>query len=171
MNRNICKTLVALAVLVPCILSQTPQMICGGDFTDVEAILYPSTNLNAGQDAYFYLSYDAPYEVTDGYVMTSLHVNGVPYPDSKSDLCQQQTGLGNKGFWMDDDDDENTAVMSEGVPCPITAGTHSRNSSFAVPNMDGEFKSKIGWFTQSGTLLLCIKMLVDIVPAGMAAAW
>ena len=171
MNRNICKTLAALAVLIPGILSQQPQTICGGDFTDVEAILYPSTNLNAGQDAYFYLSYDAPYEVADGYVMTSLHVNGVPYPDSKSDLCkqqqQQQTGLGNKGFWMDND--ENT-VMSEGVPCPITAGTHSRNASFAVPNMDGEFKSKIGWFTQSGTLLLCIKMLVDIVPAG-AAAW
>jgi hypothetical protein len=168
MNWNICKTLVALAVVVPGILSQSPLLNCGGDFTDVEATIYPSTNLNAGQTAYFYLSYNAPYEVSSGYVTTSLSVNGVPYPDSKSDLCQS-TEFSSSGLWMDDD---NAQMISDGVPCPITVGAHSRNSSFTVPNMDGSFKSKIGWFTESGTLLLCIKMLVDIVPAnGRAAAW
>jgi hypothetical protein len=169
MNWNLCKTLIGLAVLAPGILSQSALLNCGGDFTEVEAILYPSSNLNADQEAYFYLSYNAPYDVSDGYIITSVNVNGVPYPDSRSDLCKS-TAKFSELLTDSETDDVRIAVGNE-ILCPIVSGTHSGNSSFTVPNMDGSFKSKIRWFTESGTLLLCIKMLVEVIPGPGRAAW
>jgi hypothetical protein len=150
-----------LAIAVPETKSQAVLPTCGGSFTDVEAILYPSTNLNVGEDAYFYLSYTAPTEVTDGYTITTLNVNGVPFPENRANLCETNELGSSFSIWRDDD----FSLSDQGNACPITVGTHATNSSFSVPDVDGQLKSKIAWFSPDGEMLLCIKMIVNVAQA------
>jgi hypothetical protein len=147
---------------------------CGGDMTDVEVQLYP-TSLTVGKDASIYLSYNAPYEVTSGTTKTTFNFNGVPYPEMDGALCSDQ--LFHSSTYGDDGDvvpsnvfDIERYYQLGAVACPIIVGIHSSNDSFAVPNMDGELKSKVEWFSESGTLLLCLKFLLTIEDAPAAAA-
>ena len=156
---------------------------CGGDFSDVEAKVYPEI-LTVGDEAYLYLRYSAPYEVDDGSTTTTLTFNSVPYPDMDGKLCTDAPFLG----WGEDDGEErssedteeeplaaNTAALESyfalgAVGCPITVGSHASNESFSIPNMAGRLKSKVQWLSQSGTLLLCLKFLLTIEDADAAAA-
>ena len=149
----------ALLTTVPAVAAQAPMMTCGGTFGNVEAILYPSADLTVGEEAYFYLSYTAPSEITDGYTITTFNVNGMPFPESKENLCQTDEAS-TFSIWRDDD-----TLLTDGtvISCPITVGTHATNSSFAVPNVDGQLKSKISWFSADGEMLLCVKMVVNVV--------
>lgn len=136
-----------VAAIISRIGAQSTVTTCGGDFQEVEAILYPSSILCENQEAYLYLSYNAPYQIDNGYIITTLNINGVPYPDSRSELCS--------GFMSTDDN---------AISCPIMKGTHTINISFPTPNIDGKYKLKTGWFTDTNVLLLCLKMLIEIVP-------
>jgi hypothetical protein len=137
---------------------------CGGEFTDIDAFLYPSNQLETGEEAYLYTKYNAPFEVENGYVLTTLNFNGVPYPEFNTSLCSN----GESGFtkflrsplkYLHYRTYEK--ILSEG--CPILEGNHAINSSFIVPNDVGTLKSKISWFSDSGSLLICIKILAIIV--------
>jgi hypothetical protein len=176
-NKSIMRVIPALFALLPflpmsaCMSVWTTSAVstCGGEFTDQKAELYPSDNLGVGQEAYFYLSYGVPREIEGGYIITSYSVDGVPIPESRSSLCEAvardeiSDGESNVSSWWTDTSYENP--IRDGVPCPITVGQHSSNTTFTVPNIDGAIKSKIGWFTDGGILLLCIKMFVNFVPA------
>jgi hypothetical protein len=147
MNKLLTAFTAALATITSRISAQSPLTTCGGDFQEVEAILYPSSILNENQDAYLYISYVAPYQITSGYIITSLNINGMPYPDSRSELCSKFRSIGDSA-----------------EPCPIMPGTHTSNISFPTPDIAGKYKLKTGWFTDTDVLLLCLKMLIEIVP-------
>lgn len=112
---------------------------CGGDFQNIYGVIVPD-QLIKNQEAYFYISYDVPYEVNSGSVETTLNANGVIYPDINSKLC-------------------------DSIPCPIKVGSYNHNSSFPLTNIDGNIRSKIRWYSDAGTLLLCMKIMIDILPA------
>lgn len=140
-----------------------PMANCGGDFTDVDAILYPSDQLETGDEAYLYTEYTAPFEVNDGYIITTLNINGVSYPDFNSSLCS------NREFVVSNFLRAPFKYFSYreyekmlGAECPILAGNNIHNSSFTVPNVEGIIKSKISWFSDAGQLLLCIKVVADV---------
>lgn len=138
---------------------------CGGDFTNVNAILYPSNTLVVGEEAYMYMEYDAPYEVEAGYILTSVSFNGMPFPDFNSSLCSNSES-GITKFLRSPYNylKQRTYEKIMGEDCPLTAGQHTKNSSFSVPNDQGTLKTKIAWFSDTGRLLLCLKALIDIIP-------
>jgi hypothetical protein len=131
----------------------SPMALCGGEFTDVEATLYPSDHIDAGDEAYFYYKYNAPFEVESGYILTSISFNEVPYPVINSTLCSKS--FFRKLF-------RPNYEKSLMVDCPISTGQHSQNVSFTIPNDEGILKTKIAWFSDNGFLLLCLKTLVYI---------
>lgn len=160
----------ALIVLPPATGSNknivgSPVANCGGEFTNVNAILYPSSQLQEGEEAYLYMSYDVPYDVDAGYVLTSVNFNGVPYPEFNSSLCSNSESAITKflrspfKYFQ-----QRSYEKLIGLECPLTAGEHTKNSSFSVPNDIGTIKTKIGWFSDTGRLLLCLKIIVDIIP-------
>ena len=112
---------------------------CGGEFQSIQGKLYPDELIH-GRDAYFFISYDVPNQVNAGTVETSLKINNAIYPIINGNLC-------------------NT------VNCPIKVGHYESNTSFPLTDVDGFIHSKIRWFSDAGTLLLCMKIMVDILPA------
>lgn len=137
---------------------------CGGDFTNVNAALYPSNTLETGEEAFIYTEYTSPYEVDNGYVLTSINFNGVPYPEFNTSLCSNgESGISKflrspfKYFHL------RAYEKVMGIDCPIKPGNFAKNSSFTVPNDIGTLRTKIGWFSDTGRLLLCLKIVVDIV--------
>ncbi len=173
-----CQILIAIAATIPFVSSHysneslnydyyngygVPIANCGGDFTDVNAVLYPSDELYMGEEAYINMNYNSPIEVDDGYVITQASFNGVPYPEFNSSLCSESGSLYSlrSAFSFSAFRLYEKLVSND---CPIAPGFHSKNSSFTVPNVEGTLKSKISWHSSTGTLLLCLKMLVNIVP-------
>ena len=160
-----------LATAVAAVATYASVVPCGGDMTDVVVQLYPET-LTVGKDAYLYLSYSAPYEVASGTTVSTLNFNGIPYPDMDGKLCSNTAPRYEpvseypiaSNILLDNDYYE----LGE-VDCPITVGVHSSNESFSVPNAAGQLKSKIQWFSETGSLLLCLKFIITI-EAGAAAA-
>ncbi len=136
---------------------------CGGEFTDVNAIIYPSDELYEGEEAYIYMQYNSHIEVDDGYVITQASFNGVPYPEFNSSLCSNSGSLYNlrSPFSFSKFRAYEKQVCTD---CPIQPGFHTKNSSFTVPSAEGLLKSKISWYSPTGSLLLCLKILVNIVP-------
>jgi hypothetical protein len=137
---------------------------CGGDFTDIRSYLFPSNELQPGEEAYLYTEYNAPFEVENGYVLTSITFNGVPYPQFNSSLCFNAESTISK-FLRSPFNYLKSRYYEKltSVECPITTGQHSKNSSFTVPNDSGILKSKIAWFSDTGRLLLCLKIAAEIL--------
>jgi hypothetical protein len=147
---------------------------CGGDMTDVEAQLYPEI-LTVGEGASLYLRYDAPYKVVAGTTKTTFNFNGVPYPEMDGKLCSDDFGAAVAASSDDVAAAANTFDLERyyqfgAVACPITVGVHESNDSFSVPNVGGQLKSKVQWFSESGALLLCLKFLITIEDAAAAVA-
>ncbi len=142
----------------------TPIANCGGDFTNINAVLYPSEFLEMGQEAYIYMEYNAPIQIEAGYVLTSITFNGVPYPQFNSSLCSNTESTITK-FLRSPFNYLKSRYYEKltSVECPITTGQHSKNSSFTVPNDSGILKSKIAWFSDTGRLLLCLKIAAEIL--------
>jgi hypothetical protein len=143
----------------------TQMANCGGEFTDIDAVLYPSDQLNMGEEAYLYTKYTSSFEVDSGYVVTHISFNGVPYPEFNTTLCSNgesrfSTFLRSPFKYIHYRNYEK--MLS--IDCPIEAGTSSKNASFTVPNEEGTLKTKISWFSETGNLLLCIKILAEIIP-------
>jgi hypothetical protein len=155
-----CVSLLSSAILTVSLPWASAQVLpCGGSFTNVQGELYPSATLSVGENAFLALSYTAPETIDGGFTVTSVNIDGMPYPDIKGTLCSTTA----PHFFFPSNMEEYEAI--QGVPCPIEAGTHSSNDSFAVPNIEGTVRSKIQWFTDGGALLLCLKVIVDIAPA------
>ncbi len=179
MKLHMCQILIALAAIIPIALSNyinhslkydyvhidygVPVANCGGEFTDVNAVLYPSDQLYIGEEAYLYMNYKSPIEIDGGYVITDFSFNGVPYAEFNTSLCSNSGSLYNlrSSFSFSNFRLYEKQVSSD---CPIQPGFHNKNSSFTVPNVEGLLKSKISWHSSTGTLLLCLKLLVHIVP-------
>jgi hypothetical protein len=144
----------------------TQMANCGGEFTDIDAVLYPSDQLEMGEEAYLYTKYTAPFEIDSGYVVTTISFNGVPYPEFNTSLCSNEESRISKLLRSPFKyiHYRNYEKMLS-IDCPIQSGISSKNASFTVPNEEGTLKTKISWFSETGNLLLCIKILAEIIPA------
>jgi hypothetical protein len=91
-----------------------------------------------GEAVYMTVELDNPsVDITDGTVLTTVSVNGFPYPASKQSLC------------------ENTA-------CPIVTGFNNRSTESTWPStVSGRITSKITWTGINGESLLCIEIIVS----------
>jgi hypothetical protein len=137
---------------------------CGGDFTNVNALLYPSDKIEAGKEAYMYTEYTSPYEVDNGYIITNINFNDISYPEFNSSLCSNgESKLSQifrspyKYIYLR----KYEKLMSNN--CPIIPGQHGKNISFSVPNDIGNLKTKIAWFSDNGRMLLCLKISINII--------
>jgi hypothetical protein len=137
---------------------------CGGTFENINATFAPSAPLTINEETYLYLSCDIPNTIVDGYIITSITLNGIPYADMKSNLCGNTlTTYYNTTSRDIPFPTYRSYEKFVGLACPIERGQYIQNSSFIVPNIEGKLKMKIQWFSYTSTLLLCLKAFVDIV--------
>jgi len=77
-------------------------------------------------------------EITDGKVVTSITLNGLPLSPSTDPLC------------------ENTQ-------CPLVTGSNDRTATSTWPStVSGKVVSKSQWFGPAGQSLLCVKTSVNV---------
>lgn len=91
-----------------------------------------------GKDVYLTLVFENPGEdITDGTVRTDVAINGIPYPPSDGQLC------------------ENTE-------CPIKTGENDRGTNSVWPDLTGKIDTTIQWKKLTGELLLCVRSVVKV---------
>ena len=109
-------------------------------FKLTELALYPDPPVK-GQNVYMTVLFDNPGpEITDGDVVTSVTLNGIPFSPSHKALCS-----------------------SEGTECPLVVGINNRSTMSVWPDtVSGKINSKIQWFDIDGKSLLCIQSSVAV---------
>jgi hypothetical protein len=87
----------------------------------------------ANEDATLWIDYTIPdgVNIDAGTCKYSLTLNGLPFTPTVDDLCSQ-------------------------VSCPLSAGTYNLTSTSVWPSgVSGKVVTKIEWFDDKNTLLLC----------------
>jgi hypothetical protein len=108
-------------------------------FTFVSGSLLPSPVV-PGENAILALSAEIPAGtvVNSGTATYSLSFNGIPFSPTTEDLCSQ-------------------------VDCPLVAGPYTNSSVSVFPTgISGKLVTKIQWFDDSSTLLLCTEVTTKI---------
>jgi hypothetical protein len=107
-------------------------------FKLTELALYPDPPVK-GQNVYMTVIFDNPgEEITDGDVVTSVSLNGIPFSPSHKTLCSDTI-------------------------CPLTTGINNRSTASVWPEtVSGKINSKIQWFDTNGKSLLCIQTSVAV---------
>ena len=85
------------------------------------------------ENATLWIDYSIPSgtNVQAGTCVYSFSLNGIPFSPSKEDLCTQ-------------------------VACPLVAGNYNLSSTSTWPDgISGKVVTKIEWYDESNTLLLC----------------
>uniref|UniRef100_A0A6C0BJ23 MD-2-related lipid-recognition domain-containing protein n=1 Tax=viral metagenome TaxID=1070528 RepID=A0A6C0BJ23_9ZZZZ len=108
-------------------------------FTFVSGSLLPSPVV-PGENATLSLSAEIPAGTTvaDGTAKYSLSFNGIPFSPTTEDLCSQ-------------------------VACPLVAGPYTNSSVSVFPTgVSGKLVTKIQWFDDASTLLLCTEVTTKV---------
>lgn len=92
-----------------------------------------------GQDATLWFYYQVPdgLTVTAGTAKYSFTFNGIPFSPTVEDLCTQ-------------------------VDCPLVPGIFNLTSTSQFPSVSGKITSKIQWYNEDGSLLLCSELTEKI---------
>ena len=93
-----------------------------------------------GQDATLWFYYQVPdgLTVTAGTAKYSFTFNGIPFSPTVEDLCTQ-------------------------VDCPLVPGIFNLTSTSQFPSgVSGKITSKIQWYNDAGSLLLCSELTEKI---------
>ena len=173
-NKLLIASIISSAISLRKTVRDSDFIVCGGRFENINATLTPQPPLVVGRETYMYLSFDVPDNIDNGYTVTSVAINGVTYPDIKSNLCANDYII---DAYYDPASLESYNKLSNnltyyhyknyekfvGIDCPIRPGQYIQNSSFVIPNIEGQMKLKIQWFSTTATLLLCLKTFVDII--------
>jgi hypothetical protein len=124
-----------------------------------ELALYPDPPVK-GQNVYMTVIFDNPGpEITDGYVVTSVTLNGIPFSPSHKALC---------GTTINSITNPPNRVLrfgggSEGTECPLVVGINNRSTMSVWPStVSGKINSKIQWVDIDGKSLLCIQTSVAV---------
>lgn len=88
-----------------------------------------------GQDATLWFYYQVPdnLTVTAGTAKYSITFNGIPFTPTVDDLCTQ-------------------------VDCPLVPGIFNLTSTSQFPSVSGKIISKIQWYNEDDSLLLCSEL-------------
>lgn len=88
-----------------------------------------------GQDATLWFYYQVPdnLTVTAGTAKYSITFNGIPFSPTVDDLCTQ-------------------------VDCPLVPGIFNLSSTSQFPSVSGKIISKIQWYNEDASLLLCSEL-------------
>lgn len=88
-----------------------------------------------GQDATLWFYYQVPdgLNVTAGTAKYSITFNGIPFTPTVEDLCTQ-------------------------VSCPLVPGIYNLSSTSQFPSVSGKIVSKIQWYNEDSSLLLCSEL-------------
>ena len=108
-------------------------------FTFISGSLLPSPVV-PGENAILSLSAQIPAGtvVNAGTATYSLSFNGIPFSPTTEDLCSQ-------------------------VDCPLVAGPYTNSSASVFPTgISGKLVTKIQWFDDASTLLLCTEVTSKI---------
>ena len=141
-------------------------------FKLTELALYPDPPVK-GQNVYMTVLFNNPGpEITDGDVVTSVTLNGIPFSPSHKALCGNEgtecplvVGINNRStmsVWpstVSGDDFQNIWKSS------IIKQRSSKNivkTIFLEPFVSGKVNSKIQWFDIDGKSLLCIQTSVAV---------
>ena len=108
-------------------------------FTFVSGSLLPSPVV-PGENATLTLSAESPAGTTvvDGTAKYSLSFNGIPFSPTTEDLCSQ-------------------------VACPLLAGPYTNSTVSVFPTgVSGKLVTKMQWFDDASTLLLCAEVTTKV---------
>lgn len=87
-----------------------------------------------GDNTVLTVNYDLYKNVTGGTALYSVTLNGIPYPNTKDDLCTQ-------------------------TECPKYAGPQTEISKSVFPEISGKLISKIQWFDENDDPIWCLQMI------------
>jgi hypothetical protein len=91
-----------------------------------------------GQSITMIVQFNNPSSViSDGTVVTSVTLNGIPFTPSTDPLCE-------------------TTI------CPIDSGFNDRSAKSTWPDISGKVVSKSQWYNADGKSLLCVKTSVTV---------
>ncbi len=104
-----------------------------------------SENPKAGDKVTTKFDFDLSKEITSGTASYKITLNGIPFPATVDDLCEDQAG----GVKPD--------------PCPMAVGIHNDLSESDFPSgVSGKIATTITWKDQDNEQILCVLWSVRV---------
>lgn len=103
-----------------------------GSLFDIQKLSVSPSNPVAGENLTLLLDFNVAAEVNSGTVEYNCIINGLPVWSQSNDLCSQ-------------------------TACPVAVGSHSQESSLAVPEVSGKLICSIKWYNAARENLLCLE--------------
>lgn len=108
------------------------------EFQIYELSQTPELYVRGGDEVSLTLKYHSDREIEEGYISTSVTLNGIPFSPSIEDLCKS-------------------------ISCPLSPGDHDGSTTGIFPSgITGKIVSKVEWYDSFDNLLLCIESTMKV---------